>query len=413
MPRSPAARAAVSRCEAPRPRANFAPCIAPAEHPDLSPRHPPIMLKNVKFTNYRGFKDFTLRDIARVNLLVGKNGSGKSSVLEGLYLLKASSAEAPMVQVCMKRGDVGYSGDRLLCFVRNMFFSRKFEPGVFFRIAEQSDNAVSVEVRVVRLDQTRNQREKAVLSELSALGVVFAQGYLESQENDNFPGLTFLASLDGIMPFESHPGIVRQEPDPVVRSMLATLDTGTPTSLVPISLLDFDRVRNYFNFVVNNQLEQDITNTLKIIDNKIIDVRMLDNSVPRGNSLFVASYEGVQGRVSLNSLGEGVMLLFRLAVILSASRNGYVFIDDIDEGFHYTVMGDVWKAVLKQARNLNVQVFASTHSADCVEALLDAVENGDFQEDVAIHRIEKGHATSISFSGDLLPSMIAGKVDPR
>lgn len=45
------------------------------------------MLNAIHIQNFRLFKDFQLHDLARVNLVVGKNNAGKSSLLEALYLL--------------------------------------------------------------------------------------------------------------------------------------------------------------------------------------------------------------------------------------------------------------------------------------------------------------------------------------
>lgn len=82
-------------------------------------------------------------------------------------------------------------------------------------------------------------------------------------------------------------------------------------------------------------------------------------------------------------------------------------IDEIDTGLHYTAMQDMWRMVIQTARNLSVQVFATTHSKDCIEAL-GALHNIDSQlcESVRVHRIEKGYDKTITFHPEELATTV-------
>lgn len=67
-------------------------------------------------------------------------------------------------------------------------------------------------------------------------------------------------------------------------------------------------------------------------------------------------------------LGDGVLRAFGIAVAIANSSNLPLFIDEIETGIHYTAMGDLWRSVFHLASKLNVQVFATTHSWDCIKA---------------------------------------------
>ena len=58
-----------------------------------------------------------------------------------------------------------------------------------------------------------------------------------------------------------------------------------------------------------------------------------------------------------------------MAIALISAKGGVLLIDEIDTGLHYTVMADMWKLIAQTAAELDVQVFATTHSSDCVTAL--------------------------------------------
>jgi AAA15 family ATPase/GTPase len=88
-----------------------------------------------------------------------------------------------------------------------------------------------------------------------------------------------------------------------------------------------------------------------------------------------------------------------LALGLSYCQGGVLLIDDIDTGLHYTVMERMWKLIFEASKQLNVQVFATTHSRDCIDALASISRDGVFEgSEVMIHRIEAGKSKSISYS---------------
>ena len=64
--------------------------------------------------------------------------------------------------------------------------------------------------------------------------------------------------------------------------------------------------------------------------------------------------------------------MFGLALALVNAKDGLLLIDEIDTGLHYSVLPDMWKLVFEVARQLNVQVFATTHSWDCIQAFSQA-----------------------------------------
>ncbi len=73
--------------------------------------------------------------------------------------------------------------------------------------------------------------------------------------------------------------------------------------------------------------------------------------------------------------------LLGVALALVNASDGVLLIDEIESGLHYTVQADMWRLIFRVAHRLNVQVFATTHSWDCIEAfqkaaLEDVAEEG-------------------------------------
>ena len=64
------------------------------------------MLRDITIENYRLFREFSLTSLARVNLIVGTNNSGKSSLLEAVYLLTSEGARSSLVNILHERGEL-------------------------------------------------------------------------------------------------------------------------------------------------------------------------------------------------------------------------------------------------------------------------------------------------------------------
>ena len=91
--------------------------------------------------------------------------------------------------------------------------------------------------------------------------------------------------------------------------------------------------------------------------------------------------------------------MFGVALALANSRGGILLIDEVENGIHHSVQRDFWTMVLKTAHENNVQVFATTHSGDCVAGFAQAAADVDEAEGalVWLHR-KNGEVRAIEYS---------------
>ncbi|MCC6553820.1 MAG: ATP-binding protein, partial [Polyangiaceae bacterium] len=86
-----------------------------------------------------------------------------------------------------------------------------------------------------------------------------------------------------------------------------------------------------------------------------------------GGRMVMVKLNGEAEPVPLRSLGDGVRKMFGFALGLEAARaSGVLLIDEIENGIHYSVHEALWRFIIAAARRSDVQVFATTHSWDCV-----------------------------------------------
>jgi predicted ATPase len=150
---------------------------------------------------------------------------------------------------------------------------------------------------------------------------------------------------------------------------------------------------------------------IRIIDDEIEGFRT--TPLPSGRryhsrECIILKLRGLTNPVPIGSLGDGIWRLFTLATAMASAPGGVVLIDDIDTGLHYSIMEQMWRHIASMAIRLDVQVFATTHSRDCYEAL-SAVEEGC----ATIHRIERGRTSSVVFGGPMVAAAAANDVEVR
>ena len=84
---------------------------------------------------------------------------------------------------------------------------------------------------------------------------------------------------------------------------------------------------------------------------------------------------GLPELVPLNVMGEGMVRVARLVLSIATSPKGVVLVDEIENGVHHSAMEKVWKAIHEAATVRGVQIFATTHSLECIHAARRAVED--------------------------------------
>ena len=134
----------------------------------------------------------------------------------------------------------------------------------------------------------------------------------------------------------------------------------------------------------------------------------------RGNGLFKIKLKGQKDAIPLGSMGDGMRRFLALAFAMRNCVNGVFLVDEIDTGLHYTVMLDMWRFVVNAARELNMQVFATTHSQDCIDSLAEFITNEpDLRDEFGLQRIEIGTPTGIPYSAEEIQLCVSRRIEMR
>lgn len=152
---------------------------------------------------------------------------------------------------------------------------------------------------------------------------------------------------------------------------------------------------------------------MKIVEPNMERLAFTTRDTSGPGAAFV-KFVGEDQRVPLGSLGDGTRRLLALAILLARATGGVLLVDEIDTGLHYTTLESMWRFVVETARRLDVQVFATTHSGDCVRALawLQS-DDPDLASEVSVHRVEKGVDAAVLYSAAEIETAARHHIDVR
>jgi AAA15 family ATPase/GTPase len=113
-------------------------------------------------------------------------------------------------------------------------------------------------------------------------------------------------------------------------------------------------------------------------------------------------------------MGDGMVRLASLVLAIWQARNGFVLVDEIENGLHHTILSKVWQAIRKTAQEFNTQIFATTHSLECIKAAHNTFieyKNYNFR----LHRLErtKKAIRSVTYTPETLEAAIETGLEVR
>ena len=332
------------------------------------------MLKSVKIENFRCFPSFELQPLGRINLLVGANNSGKTSILEAIQLLCSRANLEPLQEMMTNRGEYFWidktRGTRELD-ISHLFYNHQLLPGSQFLITGKN-NRVQESLSVSIEEEPTKQL--AIFGETEEELVVM----WTSQEDV----LTFPLSPNDCLVIES-----LRHPRRKVRKIPIRTQFVTSSSLRTLKMAAL------FNQVALTPEEDLVREALQTIEPKIEQIASLPDL-----GFYVRLSDNLR-RLPIGSMGDGIWRILGLALATVGAQDGVLLVDEIDTGLHFTTMTDMWKLIWETAKRLDIQVFATTHNSDCWQSLASIASQTDAAEEgVKIHRIERDKTASVVFT---------------
>lgn len=326
------------------------------------------MLKSLHLQNFRGFRDVRIGPFKRVNLVTGENDTGKTSLLEALYLLLLSDPARPLGEFpCAFRSSQGNHQDDFQSFWEWLFFEKNtaIKPSLRAEVTEGSGFYTQLTLShkgEIEIDMGRAQHHENKL-------VVGPGGY----------------------------GGGKAE---------------RPVTLVQATRLSrpVDDAELYNRVSLTAGGEEKILELMRVVEPQLQKLRYSKiTSQP-----LVYAHLGFHHFLPATQMGQGFSRLLTLFCEMIVSKAGVLLIDEIENGLHYSILTNIWKGISALAEAENIQVFATTHSWGCIVAAHEtfaATQGYNF----ALHRLQRvnGQVEAVTYDREMLETSLRTELEVR
>jgi hypothetical protein len=362
----------------------------------------PLVLNSLEIRRFRAFRQLQIDQLERVNLFVGKNNVGKSCLLEALWLYARRAPET--LWELLEARDEGRRptnakadmSERLLA-IRYLFYGR-------------SDiRANRAPIQIGPLHEETEPPPRTMNGQPRYDDTLYLQTTWQA-END-FEGLGFLGV--NLQMGKQPVGLLAVSPSSLNAIQIPFEFQPVPEVFIAPHGLDKGHLSLLWDNIALKPLQQDVLAALKLIVADVEDINLVGypERIPK------VRLTGIDEPIPLGSLGAGMNRLFGIALALVNAKDGIVLIDEVESGLHYSVQPAVWRLIFEVARRLNVQVFAATHSRDCIEAFQAATQLDRSSEALLFSLREKqgkpGEVAAIAFDDLELETVAREQLEVR
>lgn len=326
------------------------------------------MLQSLKIENFKGFKELHFPCLKRVNLITGKNNTGKTGVLEALLLLIEGANAVSLLPMAFRNcAGVGNQNEN---FWKWFFYNH---------------------------DTSQPAKITADTSEYSEYGIALSSKNIPS----GYVGLTSVGEFSLCFQY------------PVLKQVGRKVPNKLQYGAVPLSVrptepqkdaTDFDRV------VLKAGGEERLESLLRKIEPRLKTVRSIK---PHGAFLLYVDM-GLPEKMPAIHFGQGFLRLLSIYSEIIASGKKVLLIDEFENGLHHSVLIDIWRGILEATEKEGLQVFATTHSYECIRAAHAAFAE-TIAYDFALHRLDevKGQIKVVTYDKETLETSLASGFETR
>lgn len=358
-----------------------------------------LILNSIEIRGFRGFRHLQIERLGRVNLIVGKNNVGKSSLLEALQLYAVKGSPAVIWELLRIRDESRYSSE-----VRD---ERRYTPSS--RSASIEDRLLALRYLFYGRKDIRTQLEPIRIGPVNSLDELLsiAVGWyvreideqltvkrrlLEPEEYDTVDNPTPRFTIQiGTEPKVDYP-LSSSTPSRLVRSELAEINLIFRSA----GGLTREEVGSLWDSISLTSLEKDVLAALRIIAPGVEGLSLVGDPGSSAGRIPIVRITGIDEPLPLRSLGDGMQRMLGIALALANAQNGMLLVDEVENGIHYSVQPELWQLVFRLAHRLNIQVFATTHSWDCIEGFQKAAQEEKQNEGLLIRLESKKDDISVT-----------------
>lgn len=319
------------------------------------------MIESLKIKNFKNLDGLEIPHLSQINLISGQNNVGKSTLLEAIAIYTNPSQ---IIEILRERDE----------------FPLYKEENETERI-NQNTNAFS-SLFTNRKDEVSENNIIEISDKENTLSIQFSYyspktdiEYIKkvitiTRQNKTVSILHLNSPIDSL---NQRLGIDNDS------NIIIKLNTE------PIST---EYIANFFDNIALTEKEDNVIGALQIIEPNLNKLAFIAESQYRFRRPIV-TLKGSNRRFPLKSMGDGINHILSIILALVNCENGCLLIDEIDNGLHYSVQENLWRVIFDLAKKLNIQVFATTHSNDCINSFTEVVKEENNASIGGFYRMQK------------------------
>ena len=382
------------------------------------------MIKNIKINNYKCFQNFEIKDFKRINIFVGDNNSGKTSLLEALALLDPKTFKQKnkfIFMICKARvgirvdlNNIVYSLKKLFNDYSIFFNERNIEKSIFIEADfnsskknSKSDFAVKFENKIIDevVHFPKGKRDSDSIKLLQHI-LNISKSILATYKFSNKKNLLEL----GVSSIGTYDNDVEGFDDfDVIFKKINDVD---------------DVVKNWTQIINQNgvKIEEKFVKLLQNFDGDIEAIRANQDEL----DFYKKNPENKKSPfvIPLSSMGEGFKRFFDIVITLELMNKNnkpqILCIDEIDNGLYYDKQDLFWAQIIKLCEEKNIQLFATTHSYEALQSILECgtklyPKKGEFDDVFNISKLIKfeNEIKCFRYNQALLNARIENQMETR
>lgn len=320
--------------------------------------------------NFKNFHELTVENVGKINLIVGKNNVGKSSLLEAISIYVTNGEESWLRELLASRGEeiVEEKGEEVDAEKAKEHYvslfaqwEENYSPDFAITIGENVADKNAVHISQTYIKESRKNS--------STIWETFGEEDLGNNVNRNsITGAGIIVRVGeqtSIIPYSKG------------RSFLNTFNDKFPFQYVPIDAIQSISNAKLFDKISLSPEEDYVLEALQIINPAIRKIGFVEtNERRKSERIAVVTIEGENKRFRLSSMGDGINRILTIILKLVNCKNGVFLLDEFETGLHYSVQTQLWQLIFMLADKLNIQVFVTSHSNDCIRSFAEANKDG-------------------------------------
>ena len=339
-------------------------------------------LTNIEIKNFKCFKDFKVKGLARVNLITGQNNVGKTSLMEACFLVGSAFSifkehdYKTNTGALMDRDWFHFEIIKLLIEIQQ---NRGKSTFILQWLTEE------LKLDFSDFDISINDKFKLTLQDSILIPEHFgtqAWGDWDSVNIDNFRRHKEYSKI-------------------WTKNHLPILNNRTFVSICD----DSKKINNLIGDLKLNGTIKQLNSVLKEMFNiQELDV-IKDSIMLKNNRKFM----------NLSQFGDGIRHFINIIIVLLSNKNQTIYIDEVDNGIHHSLFNELWQVILKTSKKLNIQVFATTHSKECLESYARVVKKLADEElsCIRLSKLKNGKIHPSVYDSKMLDRVIEQQHDIR